>query len=79
MNNLYNVISIKKVERLKEVLYFVKSSPNDIEEYAQERGLSCYICWKYRSSWVMVYDDQTDRYVSVCWHCIDQHNIPIQK
>lgn len=44
MNNLYNVISIKKVERLKEVLYFVKSSPNDIEEYAQERGLSCYIC-----------------------------------
>ena len=80
MNNLYkNIIPIKNVESLKDILKFVKRNPNDIEKYSHERRLSCYICWKYRSSWFMVYDSKEDGYVSVCLHCIDQHNIPIQK
>lgn len=80
MNNLYkNIIPIKNVESLKDILEFVKRNPNDIEEYSQEKRLSCYICSKYRANWVMVYDDKGGGYVSVCWHCVKKHNIPIQK
>lgn len=80
MNNLYkNIIPIKNVESLKDILEFVKRNPNDIEEYSQEKRLSCYICSKYRANWVMVYDDKGDGYVSVCWHCVKKHNLPIQK
>ena len=45
MNNLYkNIIPIKNVESLNDILKFVKRNPNDIEKYSQERRLSCYIC-----------------------------------
>ena len=80
MNISYKpIINIKKVESLNDILGFIKRHPNDIEEYSQERRLSCYICSKYRANWVMVYDDKGDGYVSVCWHCVKKHNIPIQK
>lgn len=73
------VVNIKKVESLNDILGFIKRNPNDIEEYSQERRLSCYICSKYRANWVMVYDDKGDGYVSVCWHCVKAYNLPIQK